>query len=156
MKLRFVNEHEASSAIIQMIEGEVIPFTPSHVDIVLAEGYCGARNNRIGGQPPGVYIRPVGYDASTLDKELIVDIPLPTETAAEAYVRSKIGTPYDWPSLLSYSLPVRLHQEGALICSAFATMALRYGDFFLYPLCVRAHEVSPRDLMMLVSSKMKI
>lgn len=156
MRFRFVSENSLSSALIRAREGEIFPFTPSHVELVVPEGYLGARDFAVAGVTAGVQIRPVGYDAKTMLHELIFDVPLPDEAAAEAYARDKIGSPYDWAAIVDYVAPLNMHGIGHLICSAFATMVLRHGKFFTHPLAARAHAIDPRDVLLLISAQMPI
>lgn len=154
--MRFVAGAYISSALIRDREGEIFPFTPSHVELVVPEGYLGAYENQVGDIPPGVRIRPVGYDLGHTLKELIFDVPCADEDAAESYARDKIGEPYDYTALIDYVLPLDLHVPGDKICSAYGVMTLRHGKFFKCPLAVRAHAIDPRDLLLLISAQMPI
>lgn len=155
MKLRFVTCNDPTSAAIRAREGAMAPaigFTPSHVEMVVAEGYLGAHSDG------GVQIRPAGYDKATLAHELVVDVG-GDDVAAEKYARSKIGTPYDWGAIFNFVdfvLPVDLHQRDHLICSAFMTLAARKGSALPFRLARRAHEISPADLLLVFSGRMAI
>ena len=155
MKLRFVTCSDAESAAIRTREGGMAPwfgFTPSHVEMVVKEGYLGAHAQG------GVAIRPVGYDQATLAHERIVDIG-GDDAAAETYARSKIGTPYDWGAIfdfVDFVLPTEFHQKAHLICSAFMTITGRKASALPFRLACRAHELSPRDLALVISGRMAI
>jgi hypothetical protein len=146
MKLRFVTGNDEISAAIRLREGEMarhIGFTPSHVEIVLPEGYLGAHLNG------GVRYRKPGYDSKYLEHELFVNINVPDEATAISYAKSKIGTPYDWPAILDFIMPTTLHLDDHVICSAFATLTLQHGGLFI--LAAPAHAISPRDLLLVLS-----
>ena len=145
MRLRFRHCSDFLSGMIARHHGETHPFAPTHVDLVLDDGYLGAHDH-------GIAFRPVGYDKVTLVHELFVDVPLPDEAAAQAFALSKVGCPYDWEAILDFVLPIELHEPRHLICSAFARLTLEAGGFFPYPLAVPAHATSPRDLLFLLSA----
>jgi hypothetical protein len=149
MRLRFVTCNDPLSKMIRDREGEGTPFTPSHVELVVAEGYLGAHYDG------GVQIRPVGYDKALLLNELFVTVPLTTDgdAAAEKYARGKIDAPYDWAAILDFVLPTDLHLEDHVICSAFMTLTAEAGSAFAYPLAKPAHAVSPLDLMFWFSGR---
>jgi hypothetical protein len=151
MKLRFVDGGTVLSGLIKAREGVCYPFTPSHVEIVVAEGYLGAVEQLMGAS--GVAIRPVGYDAR-FKQEAFVTVKLPDEAGAEAWARSKIGTPYDWAALFDFVLPINVNEARHLICSAFALLALRTGKLWTpHQIAVPAHGISPRDLLLVLSSQ---
>jgi cell wall-associated NlpC family hydrolase len=115
-------------------------------------GYLGAHSDG------GVAIRDVGYDKGTLAHELVLDVG-GDDAAAEAYARSKIGTPYDWGAIfdfVDFVLPLDLHQKDHLICSAFMTLAARKAGALPYRLACRAHEISPRDLLLVFSGRLAV
>jgi hypothetical protein len=67
--------------------------------------------------------------------------------------------PYDWVSILGFVLTeVHLHTVGSLICSAIMTAALRTKgcEYFAMPLTVPFHKISPRDLLLMLSSHVEI
>lgn len=161
MRIRFVRHSDLASGLICDREGEVAPFVPSHVEIVVQNpdgslGYLGALDDREGGAAPGVQIRPAGYDKATMLHELFVDVALPDEAAAEKFARSKIGEPYDWEAIVDYLLPLALHETRHLICSAFVTLALKAGGEFVFPLAAAPHATSPRDVLFWLSGRMAI
>jgi hypothetical protein len=155
MKLRFVTCSDPESAAIRAREGAMAPwvkFTPSHVEMVVADGYLGAHADG------GVAIRPVGYDKLTLTHELFLDIG-GDDKAAELYARSKIGAPYDWGAIfdfVDFVLPIDLHEKGHLICSAFMTITGRKADALPFRLARLAHEISPADLLLVCSGRVAI
>ena len=152
IRLRFVTCSDPLSTIIREREGAVIPFTPSHVEAVVAEGYLGAHYEG------GVAIRPVGYDQATLLHELFVELATDPgrDQAFETFIRGKLGAPYDWQAIIDFVLPVNLHENKHLICSAFMTLAVRACGALPYPLVVPAHQISPRDLLLTLSGRIDV
>ena len=153
-RLRFVRGHDTLSELIAAREGfEARPFTPSHVECVIAGGYyLGAHMDG------GVAIREPGYDKSWLQSDVLVDLPATPEQAAafDAYVRAKIGAPYDWKAVLGFLVPGDLHGPGDYICSAMMTGAARLTGALPFPLCVPYHAVSPLMLMAMVGAVVPI
>lgn len=159
MKLRFVTCDDPISALIRDQAGVCMPFAPSHVEAVVPEGYLGAHDDG------GIQIRPVGYDKPMMLKgkpcEYFVDLSGgPSRDAAfDSYIRSKIGIPYDWQSILDFlALPVDFnkHESKHLICSAFMTLACRASGFFPAPVTMPAHHVSPAMLFFALSTQVSI
>jgi hypothetical protein len=153
--LRFMTSNDAFAAVIRLQGGICMPFTPSHVECVSQDGksYIG---QRIDG---GMQARPIGYDAATTLHEMIVELSSSDaeDAAFFAFVNAKIGQPYDWESILSFVDPaLNLHQINHLICSAMMTAALRACGYFQMPLVVPFHHISPRDLLLILSSHVQI
>jgi hypothetical protein len=148
MNIRFVDGGTLISDLIEDREGVCLPFCPSHVEICVPGGYLGAH------EEGGVAIRLAGY--KPFRNEMFVDVPLPDEKAADTYARSIIGQPYDWTAILDFVLPVDWHESRHKICSAFVTLALDHGSFWPKALAVPAHAISPRDLLLMLSTHIAI
>lgn len=154
--LRFVTSDHPISRLIRTQAGISMPFTPSHVECLSRDGraYVGQH------MEDGMQARIIGYDAAEKGlKEKLV--PLPCEQAQfdafHDFCDSKIGEPYDWKSIFSFAAPdFNLHIPEAAICSAMMTLALRACHYFPMPLTVPAHHISPRDLMLILSSHVQI
>lgn len=164
IRLRFVTSPDTSSEMIRYQGGVSMPFTPSHVEALSQDGKFYIGQHMQGGMQP----RPVGYDSSDIltlpdgrKADIIVELPCTSdqETAFYAYVHDKIGMPYDWVSILGFVLTeMHLHTVGSLICSAVMTAALRTKgcEYFAKPLTVPFHHISPRDLLLMLSSHVEI
>lgn len=171
IRLRFVTGSSAISALIRAQERVTMPFTPSHVEAVMPDGsgYIGAHLDG------GVRLRPVGYDKDFTTRELFVDLPnlnrtFPShspfvgpepDTQPEqfyGYLASKIGEPYDWKAILGFADPLLhdSHTRDHIICSALQALALRKCGWFAAPLAAPAHEISPRDLLLMISGRVKV
>lgn len=154
--LRFVTADDALSRLIRAQAGIAMPFTPTHVEALSRDGKAYVGQHYDG----GMAARPIGYDAAYQGrKEKLVLLPCEQATfdAFHNYCESKIGQPYDWKSIISFAVPdVNLHDFNHLICSAIMTAALRACGYFPMPLVVPFHHISPRDLLLILSSHVQI
>lgn len=155
IRLRFVHGRDPLSRLIELRGGTAMPFCPSHVECVTPSGkYLGQRYDG------GMQARAPGYDARWLEAARIVDLPVTAAQAEAFYARaeSMIGLPYDWRAILDFMVPVNLHLFDHAICSATMTQLLRTAgcDYFAWPLTVPFHQISPRDLFLVLSSHVKI
>lgn len=154
--IRFVTDDDMLSRMIRTQAGISMPFTPSHVEALSRDGNAYVGQHIKG----GMLARPIGYDADEPGrKEKLVEIPV-ADVMADAfhsYCESKIGMHYDWKSIISFITPdLNLHEFNHLICSAIMTAALRSCGYFPMPLTVPFHHISPRDLMLMLSSHVQI
>lgn len=162
IRIRFVTEDDKLSAAIRLQAGVSMPFTPSHTEALSQDGQFYIGQHLDG----GMQARPVGYNDSRLmtlpdgsKSSRVVELPCTAveETAFYNFVQSKIGQPYDWVSVLGFALSeLHLHTVGSLICSAVMTNALRVAGYFPMPLTVPFHRISPRDLLLMLSSHVQI
>ena len=154
--LRFVTSDHPLSRLIRTQAGICMPFTPSHVECLSRDGKSYVGQHMDG----GMQARPIGYDAVEQGlKEKLVPLPCTPEQDALffAYVEKRIGKPYDWKSIVSFAAPdINLHDFDHLICSAEMTAALRACRYFPMPLVVPFHHISPRDLLLILSSHVQI
>ncbi len=98
----------------------------SHVDAVLKDGYFGARSDAVGGQPPGVYLRPFGYESWVRHEILERRVTLSQEAAWERNLRAKSGDHYDRRSIVAFLLGLKTEDHpGYWICSACQTDAMQ-------------------------------
>lgn len=147
IRLRFVTAQDAVSDGIRFAED----FAYSHVEAVTPWGtYLGAHADG------GVLDRPHDYDKGQFTAEKFVDLvdaPPAREAPFYAFLKGKIGTPYDYEAILGFVSRFDLHQAGHVICSALQAIALRRCGYFANPLAAPAHEVSPRDLALMLSAR---
>lgn len=149
IRIRFVTCSDAISATIRLAEN----FWASHVEAVTPAGlYLGAHADG------GVQSRPVGYDSKTLQRELFVDLPATDQQTSDfyAYLESRIGEPYDFDAILGFVLRRDVHAKDHAICSALQVLATRKCGWFNYPLSQHAHEISPRDYLLMLSGQVNI
>lgn len=159
IRIRFVSSNALSSELIRLQAGVSMPFTPSHTEALSQDGkfYIGAQND-------GVQKLPVGYDDGKVmklpdgrDADIIVSLPCSQEQedAFYTFINSKIGEPYDWMAIAGF-IEGNRHTPDHIICSAFMTYGLRKADYFPKPLTVPFHHVSPRDLLLMLSTHVEI
>lgn len=155
IRLRFVQGRAISSELIELREGTVMPFCPSHVECVDPDTgkYIGQHADG------GMASRDPGYD-DPFNAELFVDLPATDEQVDRFYAsaRSAIGDKYDWLAIIGFILPGHFHTTDEAICSAKMFMLLRGVDWFpsRAPLAVPAHCINPRDLLLLVSAIVEV
>ena len=153
MILRFAQGSKVDSYLIAALEKVAMPFTPTHVEAQMPDGTL--IGSRFDG---GVQRREAGYDAAYTAYELF--LTLPAEPAMDfkfhAWLEGKIGTAYDWPAILGFVLPSHRHTPEHAICSALIVLGLRACGWFQYPLAAPAHLINPRDLLLLVSGRVRI
>lgn len=150
IRLRFVRNRTRFSLFTGFDER----FWATHVEAVMPDGkYIGAYHE-------GVGIRDPGYDDSTWSHQLFLDLPCTEaqQRAHEAYLRKRIGTPYDWMSIVGFVAHMDFHSTHHLICSALAHMSLRQPEapYFPYPLAIPAHQTSPAILAIVLSGIVRV
>jgi hypothetical protein len=124
----------------------------SHVDAIMPDGsLLGARDDSVGGKPPGVQIRPPEYAKWT--RRAIVQLPCSAADASlwQGWLRSQIGSPYDKPAILGFLIGKDDHHKGYWICSALQTGALE--EVKRIPrLIVPPNQVTPNTLLVVLSA----
>jgi hypothetical protein len=158
--LRFVRSKGFTSAAIVFREQTCMPFTPSHVECVTPEGmWLGQHSDG------GMQARKAGYDHSEVAImndgrrcELFVELPCTQERYNAFYAKAmaSIGEPYDWKAILGFAVSWHEHDKFRAICSAKMLLLLRACDYFQWPVVVPAHLVDPRDLLLMLSTHVKI
>jgi hypothetical protein len=127
MRLQFVLGSDVSSRLISWWGQGYGGF--SHVDAVLSDGtLLGARSDKVGGQPPGVQIRPPNYEQWKRRCVLQFDTTAQKEADWEDYLRSQIDRPYDGADILGLIIGKPLMSAGHWICSALQLEAQRRID----------------------------
>jgi hypothetical protein len=156
IRLRFVEGQGITSDLIELREMTCMPIIPSHVECVdpIDGKYIGQHADG------GMMARDPGYD-SPFKGECFVDIPCSNEQADKFYAaaRSSIGQPYDMNAILGFVLPGHFHAKFSAICSAKMFLLLRdVADWFPshVPLCVPAHCIDPRDLLLIISAIVEV
>jgi hypothetical protein len=163
IRIRFVTCTDLASRLIRMQAGVSMPFTPSHCEALAQDGksYIGAHFDG------GVKDRLVGYDDATrmalpdgTAADRIIALPWTTpgqETMFYNFVVSRIGQPYDWKAIFGFQAPdFHTHLPDHVICSAFMVAGLREAGVFQWPLTVPFHHITPRDLMLMLSSHVEV
>ncbi len=135
IRLRFLSEPTLSSLIVQGFT-----WSPwSHVEMVLPDGYLGARFDG------GVQLRKFNYTKTSREAFAHIDCDDQTTAKILAYARSQIGMPYDWLGILGIAVHQDWFNPKARICSRFVFEACkRYGVVLLDE--SHANRVSPGAL----------
>jgi hypothetical protein len=120
----------------------------SHVEAVMADGSIIAA---LMGE--GVCHKPGDYDQVSTE-QIFVDIIMPfhNQDRWREYLLSRVGRPYDFEAIAGEALHINLRRRGGFLCSALQTLALRVARFFPRPLSVPSHEITPRDLLLILSA----
>ncbi len=144
--LRFVHCNDPISNGIILQTGGLY----SHVEAVTPEGkYLGAHADG------GVEARPSDYDKGEFDRQRILQLGADDAmtTRFYHYLDAVVGEPYDFGAIAGFAVHANLHEKAHTICSALQALALRGCQYFPNPLSVPAHEISPRDLELALSSR---
>jgi hypothetical protein len=124
----------------------------SHVDNVTPKGLLGARSDRVGGQPAGVWPRPPGYQKS-LRGQARVSLPC----SAGQYQRwldflyAQVGKRYDKLAIFAFIIERDWRDESAWFCSELAARALEVAGI-LPPLSLTPNKIAPGALALAVSA----
>ena len=120
----------------------------SHVEGVLSDGSIIAAL-----ASEGVRHKSADYDA-TSTSQIFVDVLMPADSRKkwEAYLWSRVGRPYDWDAIAGQALHLDWRRPGGFICSMLMALSLREAGVFRRPLSERAHEITPRDLLLVLSA----
>ena len=151
--IRFVRSIGLASDSIVALEKTAMPFTASHVEAVTLDGfYLGAHFSG------GVQKRSKNYDAGKFSHELFLTLEATEEQATifYAFLDKHVGEPYDWQAILGFLIPEHEHISNHAICSALIALALRACNYFRWPLAAPAHLIDPRDLLLVLSSRMAV
>lgn len=148
MILQFVQGQGLASRAIEVFERG----WPSHVDNVLPDGgLLGARDDDCGGQPPGVRIRPADYESWARVERIELAATAQQEVDWLNFLTAQIGKPYDETAIVAFALARDWRQNDSWFCSELAAAALESCGWFPQSLADAANEVTPRDLLLLVS-----
>ena len=114
----------------------------SHVDAVVDGQLLGARDNAVGGKPPGVWIRPPDYEA--FSNRVVMHVPCSQEQhdAFYTFLRAQIGKPYDQLAILAFAFNRDWRKPDSWICSELQSAAGEAAGI-LKPLYLAAHKITP-------------
>jgi hypothetical protein len=124
----------------------------SHVDCVLPSGsLLGARSDRVGGQPPGVHVRPDGYTKNEKTTRVTLVVTKKQEEAFYSYVQHQLGCAYNKLGIVAFFFATDWTAEGEFFCSQLATAGLQAAGL-LKNLTEPANKIDPDDLRLLISA----
>ncbi len=119
----------------------------SHAECVLPDGSI------IAALSQGVRNVSGDYD-KTSTSQILVDVLMPSDDHKRwvAYLWSRVGRPYDWDAIYGEALHLNWRRHGGMICSMLVALSLRESHTFKSRLSEPAHEISPRDLLLMLSA----
>jgi hypothetical protein len=125
---------------------------PSHVDIVMDDGtLIGARSDAVGGKPPGVQARPPNYEVWTRTEIIRLACTPAVDAAFHAFIVAQLGKPYDELAIVAFPIERDWRRPDTWICSELGAAGLENSLWFPQPLAGAVNEVTPRDLLLIVS-----
>lgn len=111
----------------------------------------GARSETIGAVPPGVQIRPAHYEVWTRTEILKIEAFPTCEEEFHAFLHEQIGKPYDWEAIIAFAVHRNWRMHDAWFCSELIAAALESSAWFPEPLSEAVNEITPRDLLLILS-----
>ena len=146
--LQFVCEKAISSQVIAWFSAGHF----SHVDALLEDGtLLGARSDRVGGQPPGVQIRPPNY--INFSRRVVMAIPATDaqNTNFHAFLRRQLGKPYDSEAIWAFLFNRDWRETDSWICSELQAAGLEHAA--ITPrLYLAANKITPVSLALAASA----
>lgn len=110
----------------------------------------------LGAISDGVKARDALYDAGHFSREIFLDVRATPdqEEIFYAFVESQIGKPYDTWAILAYFYPSRDWQAfNSWYCSELLGTALAECGILPKEMAVKFSQITPRDLLLLVSTR---
>jgi len=142
-----VERNFASETIAWFSQGHL-----SHIDAMTDSGeFWGARDDKVGGKPPGVQKRPTDYLKPSY--QVIFTIPSTElqEQSFWAWWESQEGKPYDSEAIWGFAFDRNWTQPGWWICSAAAIASLQSVDLIPFDLYLPPNKITPVVAALLVS-----
>jgi len=97
----------------------------SHVDAILPGGrLLGARSDRVGHRPPGVQIRPAGYEPWKERVVMTLSVTPNREKSFLGFLHTQIGKPYDSTAILGFAAGRNWRDPKDWFCSELQAAAL--------------------------------
>lgn len=148
IRLQFIGMADPASRLIEWFSAGHF----SHVDAVMPDGtLLGARSDSVGGKPPGVQIRPQGYEK--FQSQVVFEIPTTPEQETKFYsfLRSQLGKHYDKEAIFGFIFDRDWREQDSWICSELQSAALEASGI-VPQLYVAANKITPFFLAGIVSA----
>jgi hypothetical protein len=136
-----------SEAIAWFSAGEL-----SHVDAIMSDGsLLGARSDAIGGQLPGVRIRPAFYEKWA--RRVVMEIPATDSETTVFYdfIMKQVGKPYDKTAIFGFVADRNWREDDSWFCSELQSAGLEQAGV-VPPLFLAANKITPAALALLASA----
>ena len=145
--LQFVRGAEFSSKVIAWFGGGIY----SHVDAVLADGsLLGARDDSVGGQPSGVWVRPANYEKWEVQDVYHLESTAVQELVFYEYIKGQVGKPYDSRAIWGFALGTYWRDPDAWFCAELHAAAIEWA--LKLHLVLANSKITPSDLALVVSA----
>lgn len=124
----------------------------SHVDTVLPDGtLLGARSDAVGGQPPGVRIRPQNYEHWALQVTMSMAVDPHLEELYYEFLNKQLGKPYDSTAIWGFAAGRDWREKDSWFCSELCCAGLE--EVTILPmLYTPRNKVTPAALATVVSA----
>lgn len=146
--LQFVMGGGISSKAIAWFSSGVF----SHVDCVLPNGtLLGARSDAVGGAPPGVQIRPPGYETWKLRYKMSLKVDPRKEDNFYTFLHKQIGKPYDKTAIWGFASGRDWRENDSWFCSELQSAGLE--DAGVLPMLYSpTNKITPAALALVMSA----
>lgn len=139
IRLQFVCEAALSSQAIAWFSSGHF----SHVDCLLDDGtLLGARDDAVGGQPPGVRVRPQGY--VKWSRRVVMTVPCAADQKKlyHTFLFDQLGKPYDTEAIWAFLFNRDWRARDSWICSELQSAAGEKAGVFPQ-LYLAANKITP-------------
>jgi hypothetical protein len=139
IQFRFVLGRDLASSAIALFSAGYF----SHVDAVMLDGtLLGARADTIGGRPPGVQVRPNGYETIKRAVTFSLAVEPTQELNFYAFLGAQVGKPYDKTAIWAFVLGRDWTEPDSWFCSELLAAAVIAAGI-LRPLYFPPNKVTP-------------
>lgn len=140
--LQFIDDPDPASLAIKLFERG----WAAHVDAVMPDGtLLGARFSG------GVAIRPPNYITATKVERVSLNTTQQEEDDFYAFLKTQLGKPYDVKAIAAFAVERDWREPDSWFCSELQARALEVCGFFPRPLANAVNEITPRDLLLVIS-----
>lgn len=152
VRLQFVYGSGLSSRAISWFSAGSGAKRLSHVDAVLDDGSLfGARSDSIGGEPPGVYRRPAGYEKWSYKIVFELATTDAQKKAWTQFLQDQYAKKYDKLAIWGFVLGRAWRDDDCWICSELQARALEVAGI-IPPLYLTVSRITPEALALVCSA----
>jgi hypothetical protein len=145
VKLRFVLGRDWTSSAIGWFSGGYFSHVDAIVPTQVGVGLLGSRMDVVGGQQPGVRIRPYPYES--VRRQLVLSLPASPQQEKDwlAFLTAQLGKPYDKPAIWGFAFGRDWRQPDSWFCSELQAAALEV-CWIVKGLVFPPNKVTPAEL----------